>query len=252
MSFLNGLFSVLSVVFFICLIIGLVKPSIFKLQTRLKAFFVFFLAMIICSAGVSFTMSDEQKEQIEKDQQMAQQEREAASANKTKKEFEEKLKEINFQPYNGMNEKQVASIVDALDFSKNKIAKVELFNDKYLDVTLKVGDAWDDAHILTQSGTTSEAILKSLKEAKVIDLENVRIHVEATLLDQYNNKFQAKIFTLDFDYPEILKLNSENTGLYQEYLRFAKFESSGKVGRDAFNAWCANADNRKWSGNFCY
>ncbi len=252
MSFLNGLFALLSIVVVLLAIVAIIKPSIFKIKTRAKAILIFSGLFLLTVVLFSITMSDEQKAKIEEEQKVAQQEREAESGNKTKKEFEEKLKEINFQPYNGMNEKQVASIVDALDSSKNKIAKVELFNDKYLDVTLKVSDAWDDAHILTQSGMTSETILKSLKEANVIDLENVRVHVETTLLDQYNNKFQAKIFTLDFTYPEILKLNTENTGLYQEYLRFAKFESNGKVGRDAFNAWCTDVDNRKWSGNFCY
>lgn len=77
MSFLNGGFSFLSGVFFICLIIALIKPSIFKIQTRLKAFFIFFIAIVVCSVGVSSTMSDEQKTQIEEEQKVAQQESEA-------------------------------------------------------------------------------------------------------------------------------------------------------------------------------
>ena len=173
MSFLNGLFALLSIVVVLLAIVAIIKPSIFKIKTRAKAILIFSGLFLLTVVLFSITMSDEQKAKIEEEQKVAQQEREAESGNKTKKEFEEKLKEINFQPYNGMNEKQVASIVDALDSSKNKIAKVELFNDKYLDVTLKVSDAWDDAHILTQSGMTSETILKSLKEANVIDLENV-------------------------------------------------------------------------------
>ena len=44
----------------------------------------------------------------------------------------------------------------------------------------------------------------------------------------------------------------ENTNLYQDYLKFAQFESNGRVGRDVFNAWCSDESNRKWSGNFCY
>ena len=41
MAFLNGLFALLSVVLFILLFVALIKPSIFKIKTRLKAFLIF-------------------------------------------------------------------------------------------------------------------------------------------------------------------------------------------------------------------
>ncbi|WP_257232162.1 Ltp family lipoprotein [Acinetobacter sp. YH01020] len=71
MSFLNGLFSLLSVIFFICLIIALIKPSIFKIKTRLKAFLIFFTAMIVSSLIVNATMSDEERARIEQQQKTA-------------------------------------------------------------------------------------------------------------------------------------------------------------------------------------
>ena len=77
MSFISGLFSFLNVVFFICLIIGLIKPSIFNIQTRFTAFSVFFVAMLVSTAVVSFTMPDEQKTQIEEERKIAQIEEEA-------------------------------------------------------------------------------------------------------------------------------------------------------------------------------
>ena len=68
MAFLNGLFALLSVIFFICLIVALIKPSIFKIKTRLKAFLIFFTAMIVSSLIVNATMSDEERARIEQQQ----------------------------------------------------------------------------------------------------------------------------------------------------------------------------------------
>ena len=45
MAFLNGLFALLSVVLFILLFVALIKPSIFKIKTRLKAFLIFCAAI---------------------------------------------------------------------------------------------------------------------------------------------------------------------------------------------------------------
>ena len=77
MAFLNGLFAFLSVIFFICLIVALIKPSIFKIKTRLKAFLIFFVAMIVSSLIFNATMSDEERARIEQQQQIAEVERKA-------------------------------------------------------------------------------------------------------------------------------------------------------------------------------
>jgi len=61
MAFINGLFAILTLVLFILLIIGLVKPSVVKMKTRGKAFLVFFVGMIISSLIFDATMSDEEK-----------------------------------------------------------------------------------------------------------------------------------------------------------------------------------------------
>ena len=61
MSFINGLFAILTLVLFILLIIGLIKPSIVKMKTRGKVFLVFFVSMIISSLIFNATISDEEK-----------------------------------------------------------------------------------------------------------------------------------------------------------------------------------------------
>lgn len=65
MAFINGLFAILTLVLFILLIIGLVKPSVVKMKTRGKAFLVFFVGMIISSLIFDATMSDEEKAQAQ-------------------------------------------------------------------------------------------------------------------------------------------------------------------------------------------
>ena len=75
MAFLNGLFALLSVVLFILLFVALIKPSIFKIKTRLKAFLIFCAAIIVCLVGFSVTMSDEEKARIEQQQQTASEEK---------------------------------------------------------------------------------------------------------------------------------------------------------------------------------
>lgn len=75
MVFLNGLFALLSVVLFILLFVALIKPSIFKIKTRLKAFLIFCAAIIVCMVGFSVTMSDEERARIEQQQQTASEEK---------------------------------------------------------------------------------------------------------------------------------------------------------------------------------
>lgn len=66
MIFINGLFAILTLVFFILMIIGLIKPSIIKMSSRGKAFLVFFIAMIVSSLLFSATQSEEDKARYEK------------------------------------------------------------------------------------------------------------------------------------------------------------------------------------------
>lgn len=292
MAFLNGLFTLLSVIFFICLIVALIKPSIFKIKTRLKAFLIFFTAMIVCSVGISFTLSDEQKAKIAEEQRVAEQKAQVERETKEKAEAqEEKLEreqrqadakkdqlveqKLNAEKQAEIQEKELVKlkklmntvhlttasnipsakiipIALALSERKSDVEKSEMHTGQILDVYLKTQDAvWSDANILFMAASNAEKVLKELRKQNVKDLTNVRFHAKTTLVDQYNNKSESKIFTLNYNYSEVLKLNMENTSLYQDYLKFAQFESNGRVGRDVFNAWCSDNSNRKFSGSFC-
>ena len=86
MAFLNGLFALLSVVLFILLFVALIKPSIFKIKTRLKAFLIFCAAIIVCLVGFSVTMSDEEKARIAAENKVAEQQRKADEIAEARKE----------------------------------------------------------------------------------------------------------------------------------------------------------------------
>ena len=147
---------------------------------------------------------------------------------------------------------KIIPIALALSERKSDVEKSEMHTGQILDVYLKTQDAvWSDANILFMAASNAEKVLKELRKQNVKDLTNVRFHAKTTLVDQYNNKSESKIFTLNYNYSEVLKLNMENTSLYQDYLKFAQFESNGRVGRDVFNAWCSDNSNRKFSGSFC-
>lgn len=292
MAFLNGLFALLSVVLFILLFVALIKPSIFKIKTRLKAFLIFFTVMIVCSVGISFTLSDEQKAKIAEEQRVAEQKAQVERETKEKAEAqEEKLEgeqrqadakkdqlveqKLNAEKQAEIQKKELVKlkklmntahlttasnipsakiipIALALSERKSDVEKSEMHTGQILDVYLKTQDAvWSDANILFMAASNAEKVLKELRKQNVKDLTNVRFHAKTTLVDQYNNKSESKIFTLNYNYSEVLKLNMENTSLYQDYLKFAQFESNGRVGRDVFNAWCADDSNRKFSGSFC-
>lgn len=86
MAFLNGLFALLSVIFFICLIVALIKPSIFKIKTRLKAFLIFFVATIVSLLITGATISDEQQARIAEENKVAEQQRKADEKAEAQKE----------------------------------------------------------------------------------------------------------------------------------------------------------------------
>lgn len=256
MSFINSLFAIIACIFFILLIVGLIKPSLVKMPTRGKAFLVFFGGMVLSSIIFNVTMSDEEKARMESESKLAQQQRELSEQKRKQKESSEELKKlianVNFTASKDNTDAKIEPIVKALSKSANDIEKTELYTSEILDIYLKTQQAvWSDSNILLMSGRVAENILKELRIQKVKDLKKVRFHVSSKLLDLHGNQFDKKIYTLDYDYPEILKLNLENTILYQDYLKFAQFESNGQVGREVLNAWCADDDNRKTSGNFC-
>lgn len=70
MSFLNGLFSIISMVFLLILLIGLIKPSWVKMQTRGQAFLYFFSGMVLFSTLHFLTLSDEDKQRIKAESQV--------------------------------------------------------------------------------------------------------------------------------------------------------------------------------------
>lgn len=61
MGALNLLFAFLSLIFFVLIVVGLINPKWVKMQTRMRAFLIFFVGMIVSAILFDATMSDEEK-----------------------------------------------------------------------------------------------------------------------------------------------------------------------------------------------
>ncbi|RZG78359.1 hypothetical protein EXE10_18235 [Acinetobacter sp. WCHAc060033] len=120
MDFINGLFAFLSLIFFVCLIIALIKPGIFKIQTRPKAFFIFTAAIIVSLIVFGVTMSDETRARIDAENKAAQQ-KQAAEKEQARIEAENKVKEQARID----NEKQAEEKKQAEELVSNQTVKIE-------------------------------------------------------------------------------------------------------------------------------
>lgn len=88
MAFINGLFCLLAIISFILIFVGLAKPTLFKMTSRLKAAGLFFVAMVVCLIVIGATISDEEKARQAAESKKIQQ-IEAAEAEKKKIDTEQ-------------------------------------------------------------------------------------------------------------------------------------------------------------------
>lgn len=260
MEFINGLAAIIFLLSCIAFLIGMIKPKFLKLKDRKQVALVTIATFIAFLIIFSVTSSDEQKAQMQEASEKSAKERELAKKEEqaklnAEKEAEEvaKLdqlkKQLNFTAAQGSPE-LIANIISVLEGSANSIEKTELENDS-LDVYLKAKTVWDEKQTVFDSGMKGAEIISKLKEKGVNNLKTLRVHASAELLDKYDNKFNEQVFFIEYDYPEVLKLNSDSYILYQPYLRFATIDIVHPVGRKALNDWCNDGSNASLSGSFC-
>ena len=254
MAFINGLFAFVFLGCLIAFLIGLVKPSVFKIRgqplNRQQVALYSMIGVIVSLLVFSSTISDEQKAEQKAQQAVAVAEQEKRDSEKAKIELEELKKSVNLTA-NNVNDDIIRNVIVAVEPEKDRISKVEIEGNNSLHVYLKSKDAFSEKWILTHTAKTAETILTNMKKQGLKNFKKVMLHANAELLDQYNNKSDERVFYIEYDYPEVLKLNAQ-PGLYQEFLRFSKFHVYQKVGRESFNQWCDDEDNVKWSGKFCF
>lgn len=271
MEFINGIFALFVLLSFLAFIVGMIKPKFLKLNGRKQVALVTIGVFIVSTIIFSFTQSEEQKEamqvQLDKDaKEKALQEKEEADKQATEKMLEKKIvddkinaqkhaefdslkKKVNFTNEKG-TEALAFTIVPVLAEISSNIEKTELSNNS-LDVYLKAKSVWNEKQVVFDSGMKGAEIISKLKEHGITNLQTIKVHASAELLDKYDNKSNEKIFSIEYNFPEVLKLNSDSYVLYQPYLRFAKMNINHPVGRKAFNDWCQDEGNISLSGSFC-
>lgn len=271
MGIVNGVFALLVLLSFLAFIIGMIKPKFLKLKGRKHVALVTISAFIISTVIFSLTQSEEQKAQMQaeidnNDKERALKEKENAEKEATAKMVEQKeqqdkvnakknaeldtlKKKINFTNEKG-TEVLASEIIPVLADISSSIDKTELSHNS-LDIYLKAKPVWNEKQVVFDGGMKGAEIISKLKEHGITSLQFVRIHAAAELLDKYDNKSNSEILNIEYDFPEVLKLNSDSYVLYQPYLRFAKMKITHPVGRKAFSDWCQDESNISLSGSFC-
>lgn len=263
MEFLNGLSALIVLISFLAFVVGMIKPKFLKLKGRKQVALVTIGTFILFTIVFSLTQSEEQKAKIQAEANKTAQEKalkEKEESDRTAKEKEDQLKVEQQKKFDELKAKVNLSVQDdakSLAFEilpilgeVSDIEKTELTT-QTLDVYLKAKPVWNEKQTVFDSGMKGAEIVSKLKEKGITTLKTLRVHASAELLDQYDNKSSGKIFFIEYDFPEVLKLNSDSYVLYQPYLRFAKMNINHPVGRKAFNDWCQEESNISLSGSFC-
>lgn len=263
MEIINGLSALFVLLSFLAFIIGMIKPKFLKLKGRKQVVLMTLGAFIVFMVIFSFTQSEEQKAKMQAEATKKAQEnilKEKVEADRIAKEKSDELKAEQQKKLEELKAKVNLSFQDdakplALEIAPilgeiTDIEKAELTT-KTLDIYLKAKPIWNEKQTVFDSGMKGAEIVSKLKEKGVTTLKTLRVHASAELLDQYDNKSAGKIFFIEYDFPEVLKLNSDSYVLYQPYLRFAKMNINHPVGRKAFNDWCQEESNISLSGSFC-
>lgn len=263
MEFLNGLSALIVLISFLAFVVGMIKPKFLKLKGRKQVALVTIGAFIFFTIIFSLTQSEEQKAKIQAEENKNAQEnilKEKEESDRIAKESADQLKAEEHKKFDELKTKINLSVQDEAKPLALKIApvlgelsgieKTEL-STKNLDIYLKAKPVWDEKQTVFDAGMKGAEIVSKLKEKGITTLETLRVHGSAELLDQYDNKSNGKIFFIEYNFPEVLKLNSDSYVLYQPYLRFAKMNINHPVGRKAFNDWCQEKSNISLSGSFC-
>lgn len=263
MEFINGLSALVVLLSLFAFIVGMIKPKFLKLKGRKQVALVTIGAFIVFTIIFSLTQSEEQKAKIEAEANKTAQEnalKEKVESDRIAKEKADQLKVEQQKKFDELKTKINLSVQEdakqlALEIvpvlgEVSEIEKTEL-STKTLDVYLKAKPVWNEKQTVFDSGMKGAEIISKLKDKGITTLQTLRVHASAELLDKYDNKSTGKIFFIEYDFPEVLKLNSDSYVLYQPYLRFAKMDINHPAGRKAFNDWCQDESNISLSGSFC-
>ncbi|USI86860.1 hypothetical protein LZ086_00045 [Acinetobacter johnsonii] len=96
--------------------------------------------------------------------------------------------------------------------------------------------AHDSTDYLTVVHTAENAkkVIDALKKENVTDLKQFNVMQNVTLVDKYNNKHDSELYTLKYNYPELMKFNSDGSTTYFNFLKFAEYSANNRLGSETF------------------
>lgn len=174
----------------------------------------------------------------------------AEQKEKDKEKIEKLIKSVNLQVSEDTPIERVKIVVDALDNIDGDIKESQFFNNKVLNIRLKPVST-NDYLTLIHTSESAEKVINVLKKKGITDLQTFIVAQDVTLVDKYKNQTESELYTIDYDYPELVKVNTENGTNFWDYLRFAKFTPNNHFGLETFNNFCNEGGTRDLVEPFC-
>ena len=143
---------------------------------------------------------------------------------------------------------RVEAVAKALKKIDDDIVESQFFNNDMVNIRLK---AYNSNDFLTVVHTAESAykVIEALKKSNIKDLKQFNISQNVTLVDKYNNKNDSELYTINYNYPELMKFNTDGSTTYFDYLKFANYSSNNSMGTETFLKFCA--DGATFTGDFC-
>ena len=191
---------------------------------------VLFAGVVGCSSG-----SEKEQSNAAKPEPQSEIDKLAASV---------KLQVVNTSP------EMVKSVVEALDEIEDEIEKSSITDNKKLEIHLKSHSSTGSMTI-DHTANKAKEVIDKLKEEKVTALETIKVFQAIPLVDAYNNKEIRETYSIEYNYPEVMKLKADGSTIAYHYFRFAQFQPINEFGEDDFREWCAQDAFRNISEPFC-
>lgn len=106
-------------------------------------------------------------------------------------------------------------------------------------------------YITTMASQAKEVLLKMLDKHPDAPVQLVRFIVIGNYTDQYNKPFEARIFSIAYDYLELKQLYRDTRISSLQLINYAGFDFNRPEGFEMYKEWCNKSDNAEKASSFC-
>ena len=143
---------------------------------------------------------------------------------------------------------RIQAVIESLDEIEDEIQDAQFFNNQIINIRLKAHDSTDYLTVV-HTAENAKKVMDALKKENVTDLKQFNVMQNVTLVDKYNNKHDSELYTLKYNYPELMKFNSDGSTTYFNFLKFAEYSANNRLGSETFLNFCL--EGAQFTGDFC-